>query len=287
MPIASSDGIDLYYERSGTGPRLLFLNGSGATLGGSGLLVGAFAGPFDLVAWDYRGMGRSGAPPGPYGMAECARDALAVMDSVGWDTARVLGISFGGMVAQELAVSAPSRIERLALLCTSSGGEGGSSYPLHELEQMGESERTQTRRQLIDTRFDPAWLATHPRDRALVEAMEHRLPEADPERERGRLLQLEARRHHDVWSRLPAITCSTYVACGRFDGIAPPGNSAALASQIAGAQVHTYEGGHAFLAQDPRSITDAINFLEGSTTTVPAKLPGRRPAAARPANASD
>ena len=101
--MASSDGIDLYYERSGRGPRLLFLNGSGSTIEGSGLLLRAFSGPFDAVAWDYRGMGRSGSPPGPYEMAECARDAQAVLDAVGWDTARVLGISFGGMVAQELA----------------------------------------------------------------------------------------------------------------------------------------------------------------------------------------
>jgi 3-oxoadipate enol-lactonase len=65
-----------------------------------------------------------------------------------------------------------------------------------------------------------------------------------------------------VWDRLPSITCPTYVACGRFDGIAPPGNSAALASRIAGAQLHTYQGGHAFLAQDPRSIGDVIGFLQ-------------------------
>ncbi len=267
MPIASSDGVDLYYERRGVGPRLLFLNGSGSTIEGSGLLLGAFAGPFDLVAWDYRGMGRSGVPPGPYDMSQCARDALAVLDAVGWDTTRVLGISFGGMVAQELAVTAPRRIDRLALLCTSAGGEGGSSYPLHELERMTEDERNRARRQLIDTRFDPEWLASHPSDRDLVDAMERRASPA-PGREQGSHFQLEARRHHDVWSRLPSITCATYVACGRFDGIAPPGNSAALASRIAGAQLHTYEGGHAFLAQDPRSITDVIRFLQGSSGPV-------------------
>ena len=184
MPIASSDGVDLYYERRGVGPRLLFLNGSGSTIEGSGLLLGAFAGPFDLVAWDYRGMGRSGVPPGPYDMSQCARDALAVLDAVGWDTTRVLGISFGGMVAQELAVTAPRRIERLALLCTSAGGEGGSSYPLHELERMTEDERNRARRQLIDTRFDPEWLASHPSDRDLVDAMERRasLPHRDANR---------------------------------------------------------------------------------------------------------
>jgi 3-oxoadipate enol-lactonase len=131
------------------------------------------------------------------------------------------------------------------------------------LERLGEEERKQARRQLVDTRFDPEWLASHPKDRDLVDALEHRFVDVEPSpsQRQGELLQLEARRQHDVWDRLPAITCPTYVACGRFDGIAPPGNSAALASRIAGSEVHTYEGGHAFLAQDPRSITDVIGFL--------------------------
>ncbi len=94
-------------------------------------------------------------------------------------------------------------------------------------------------------------------------------PDPTPEQRRGHLEQLEARRHHDVWDRLPAITCPTYVACGRFDGIAPPRNSAAIASRITGARLETYEGGHPFLAQDPRSITDLLGFLGGPTPHAP------------------
>jgi pimeloyl-ACP methyl ester carboxylesterase len=70
-------------------------------------------------------------------MASYAADGAALLDHAGWTTARVFGISFGGMVAQELAVTWPDRVERLALLCTSPGGEGGSSYPLHELDVNG------------------------------------------------------------------------------------------------------------------------------------------------------
>ena len=154
MPFLRATGIDLYYERRGVGPRLLFLNGSGVTIESSELLLAPFAASFDLLVCDYRGLGRSGASPDSYGMSECAFDALAVLDRVGWDTTRVLGISFGGMVAQELAVTAPQRIERLALLCTSPGGAGGPSYPLHELESLTDIDRTRVRRQLIDTRFD-------------------------------------------------------------------------------------------------------------------------------------
>jgi pimeloyl-ACP methyl ester carboxylesterase len=66
-------------------------------------------------------------------MADYAADVLALADHVGWSSFRVFSISFGGMIALELAVTNPERVERLALLSTSSGGAGGASYPLHEL----------------------------------------------------------------------------------------------------------------------------------------------------------
>jgi 3-oxoadipate enol-lactonase len=260
---ARTDGVELYYERQGSGPRLLFLNGSGSTIGTSRMLFSLFSSAFDFLAFDARGLGLSDTVAQPYGMSDCAADALAVLDAVGWKSARVLGVSFGGMVAQELAVTEPDRVERLALLCTSPGGPDRSSYPLHELEQLSVGQRSDLRRRLIDTRFDDAWLAVHPSDRALVNLMDRRGEEPDPERRRGELLQLDARRTHDVWDRLSNITSPTFVACGRYDGIAPPRNSAAIASRIAGAELHEYEGGHAFFAQDPRSVRDVTQFLLG------------------------
>jgi 3-oxoadipate enol-lactonase len=257
MPVIPSDGSDLFYQVTGSGPRLLFCNGSGSTLEDSSLLVGLFASRGQVLSYDYRGLGRSGPLTGGYTMSDCAADARRVLDAVGWETARVVGISFGGMVALELAVSAPQRIERLALLCTSAGGRGGSSYPLHELEAMDVDERITVRRRLMDTRFDESWLASHPGDRRLVEMMEAR----QPGRGSGFTEQLEARRHHDTWDRLEAIACPTFIGCGRFDGIAPVRNSEALASRVSGAELHVYQGGHAFLAQDPQSVTDVVAFL--------------------------
>ena len=131
MPVTPSDGIDLFYQVTGSGPRVLLLNGSGLTLEDSAVLVGLFSSRCQVLSYDYRGLGRSGPSAGGYTMADCATDARRVLDAVGWRTAPVLGISFGGMVALELAVSAPDRLERLVLLCTSAGGAGGSSYPLH------------------------------------------------------------------------------------------------------------------------------------------------------------
>ena len=83
------------------------------------------------------------------------------------------------------------------------------------------------------------------------------------EQVRGENAQLEARRHHDVWDRLPSISSPTFVASGRYDGIAPPANGEAIASRIPDAKLRIYEGGHAFFVQDPQAIPDITGFLKG------------------------
>src|SRR3954467_11709973 len=158
--------------------------------------------------------------PGPHTLAEDAADALALLDAVGWTSCRVVGVSFGGMVAQEVAVTAPERVERLALVCTSPGGAGTASYPLHELETMDPKDAAALGVRLLDTRFDAAWLETHPSDRTLVEGMAaRRSAETSDEQRRGAREQLLARSHHDVCDRLAKVMCPTLVAAGRYDGI--------------------------------------------------------------------
>jgi 3-oxoadipate enol-lactonase len=264
VPTVAANGIEVYYERSGTGPRLLFLNGSGSSIASSELLIKLFTNDFELLVHDQRGLGRTAVPPGPYEMADYAADAAALLDRLGWDRTRVIGVSFGGMVAQELAVTWPDRIERLALLCTSAGGVGGASYPLHELAALSERDRAEQGSRLLDTRFTPEWLASHPGDRGLAEMMaSRRASEKTAEQERGEAEQLSARSRHDVCDRLHNIACPTLVASGRFDGIAPPSNGEAIAGRIPNARLRVYEGGHAFFAQDPAALPDVIGFLGG------------------------
>ena len=269
MPIADVEtatlnGIEIAHRRTGTGPRLLFLNGSGATLAGSALVLAPFEARFDVLAHDQRGLGATEVPAGPSTMADYAADALALLDHVGWETCRVVGISFGGMVAQELAVTAPERVERLALLCTSPGGPDRASYPLHELADADPAERARIGPLILDTRFTPEWLADHDGDRGLAEMMAARSAiERSDETRRGEAAQLEARRHHDVFARLGAISCPTLVAAGRYDGIAPVANSEAIADRIPGADLSVYEGGHAFFAQDPRALPQILDYLDG------------------------
>jgi 3-oxoadipate enol-lactonase len=147
------------------------------------------------------------------------------------------------MVAQELAVTVPSRITRMVLACTSAGGAGGSSYPLHERPDV------ETLMAITDTRPEVA--------AALLPLLGNRPAPAEP----GYTRQLEARRGHDVWDRLPLVTAPTLVQSGRYDGIAPVANSDAIASRVPGATHRTYDGGHPFLFQDPTAWPDAVGFL--------------------------
>ena len=264
MPTAAVHGIEIYYELSGSGPNLLFLNGSGATLETTGLLVTPFAQSCSVAAFDQRGLGKTSIPPGPYTMADYAADAIGLLDLLEWDSARVVGISFGGMVAQELAVTVPDRIERLALCCTSPGGSAGASYPLHELERLPPDERAEVGMRVLDTRFTPEWLEQHPDDRALAEMMAARATASKTdEQRRGEAEQLGARKGHDVTDRLGAIHCPTLVASGRYDGIAPVANGAAIVERVPDAEQRIYEGGHAFFIQDPAALPDICAFLAG------------------------
>ena len=252
MPLAPVNGVDIAWERAGEGPPLLFLHGSGSTVISNTQLRRPFERHFDVLTFDHRATGESQIPIGPFTMADCAADALALIDLAGWDTCRVVGMSFGGMVALELAVTAPERIERLALLCTSPGGEGGSSYPLHEGPPGPE---------VIDTRFTPEYLADHPRARLLLEVLAKRAEGKSFDVIRGEGMQLDARRHHDVWDRLDRITGPTLIAAGRYDGLAPLANSEAMAERIPDATLRVYEGGHVFVVQDRAAMRGVIDYL--------------------------
>lgn len=261
MPTVHCNGIDVYYERRGSGPRLLYFQGSGQTLAKSGVMIDGFAQHFDVVAHDQRGLGRTEIPQGRYEMADYAADAAALLDEIGWDTCRAVGTSFGGMVAQEVAVTWPERIERLALVCTSPGG-AYASYPLHTLADLPPEEAKARGATLLDTRFTPDWLASHDGDRALVEMVAGMQgAPADGEVRRGELAQLDARSRLDVIDRLARITCPTFVAAGRYDGIAPLPNSEVIAQHVPNAELRVYEGGHIFFLQDPQAIPDVMDFL--------------------------
>ena len=220
-----------------------------------------------LLVWDYRGFGRSAPVTHPYTMADVAADAAGLLAVTGWRSCRVAGVSFGGMVAQEFAVTHPQRVERLALACTSAGGGGGSSYPLAKLAELAPGQRVAAELKVVDSRWDQRWLEAHPVDRVLADRLTAAgQDQQDPAAAAAYAAQLQAREGHDVWDRLGAITCPALVGYGNYDGIAPARNSEKIASRVRGAELHGYEGGHGFLFQDPAALPAFIAFLQAPSS---------------------
>ena len=161
MAIISTKDLDIYFERSTprTNGPLLFIGGTGGDLRNKpNQLDSPLSVHFEIISYDQRGLGQTSSPAGSYSMQQYADDAAHLLDELKIDTIPVMGVSFGGMVAQEFIKRHPSRVSKLVLACTSSGGDGGSSYPLHELEELNEEEKLDLSIKINDLRITDAWI---------------------------------------------------------------------------------------------------------------------------------
>jgi len=265
MPFAKIGSLDFYYERSGAGASLLFISGTGSNLRAKpSVMDGPFPKNFDTLAYDQRGLGQTSKPDTVYTMADYADDAARLMDFARWDGANVCGVSFGGMVAQELVLRHPARVKRLVLACTSPGGAGGASFPFHEIDHMNREERARHMIPITDTRRDSDWAEANPDQYKMFVDFAAADPYADePGHAMGARRQLAARSAHDAWDRLNQIDCPVMIAAGKYDGIAIPQTQHNLASRIKGAQLAFFEGGHLFMLQDRTALPAMTAFLKG------------------------
>jgi 3-oxoadipate enol-lactonase len=266
MPFVTVGDIRMYKEIRGVGPRLLYISGTGGDLRRSpNALDSPLPRHFEVLGYDQRGLGQTDRPDIPYTMAEYAADAAGLLDAVGWDRCYVMGVSFGGMVAQEFAIRYPQQVERLVLACTSSGGAGGASYPLHELTGLSMQDWAKRVVELNDTRRDAAWQAAHPQEfQVLVDETLAGIKVGvnEPGRAVGARRQIEARMGHDTYDRLPTLRMPVFICNGRYDGIAPVSNQEAMRRQIPSARLELFEGGHLFFIQDPRAFERITAFLQ-------------------------
>jgi 3-oxoadipate enol-lactonase len=268
MPMIDIGPIELYYEIRGHGPRLLYISGTGGDLRRHpGIFDSPLADQFEILAYDQRGLGRSSRPDIEYSMADYANDANALMDALGWQASCVFGVSFGGMVGQEYALRFPHKVQRLVLACTSSGGDGGHSYPFHELQDLSQAQWVRTVLSLSDTRRDATWRVENADAfEALVEQMLRgvAIGSDEPDRASGARRQIEARRQLDTYARLPQLAMPVMVCGGRYDGVAPVANLEAIVLQVPGAKLELFDGGHMFYLQDPLAFKRIGTFLNAT-----------------------
>ena len=255
--------VRIAWERHGAGEPLLLIHGLGYARWGWEPVLPGLTERFDVIFFDNRGIGESDAPPGPYTVAEMADDAVQVLDEAGIERAHVVGTSLGGMIAQELALSHPERVDRLVLACTTPGG--ARAYPMPQqtlglLAQAATLEPAVALRRFVENALAARTVEEHPE---IVERiLEHRLATAqDPI---AWAAQAAAGAAFDAYDRLGGLTAPTLVQSGTEDVVVDPRNSFLLTELVPDCDDAHFPGcGHLFFWEEPEGFVHSVtSFLE-------------------------
>ncbi len=231
--------------------------------------VPVLARSFTVLAFDNRGVGRSSRPPGPYSVPVMAGDAIAVLDAAGFDRAHLYGISLGGMIAQEIALRHPARVDRLVLGATTPGGEqavAADPDALAFFKRRGEMTAEEAVWASVPYNYGPRTRAD--RAQLIGEDIVQRLRfPIEPE---PYLAQLAAALGHDAYERLGDIRASTLVVHGSADRMVAPANARILADAIPSADLELLpDAGHLYPTDDPEADTAVARFLSGRSSPGP------------------
>jgi pimeloyl-ACP methyl ester carboxylesterase len=259
VPTLDIDGTDIYYERRGAGEPLLLLQG----LGGNSLhwgesFLSALEDTFELILYDHRGAGRSGALTGECTTPGLAADAAALLDALAIDAAHLVGISMGGMVAQELALAHPERVRTMTLGCTYPGGPEAKMTDMAVVAMLAEAvlsgDEERTRRTGYDVMIAPEY-AADPANYAVYAEVAAQYPASIP----VLMAQLEAVGGHDTSARLAGIGAPTLVIHGTADRLMDSVNGELLARLIPGARLELLDGaGHLFFWEQPERSAQLV-----------------------------
>jgi 3-oxoadipate enol-lactonase len=269
MPIARRDSVELYWESTGAGAPVLLVMGLGMNATGWWRTVPVLAERMRVIAFDNRGVGRSSRPPGPYSVPMLADDAVAVLDDAGIDRAAVYGISLGGMIAQEIALRHPDRVDALVLGATTPGGSAAvaaDEQTLAFFRRRGDMTAEEAVWASVPYNYGARTRAEHA-DRIGADIKERLRYPIEPE---PYLAQLQAALGHDAYARLPRITQPTLVMHGDDDRMVAPANARLIADAIPGAELLMLPGaGHLYPTDDPDADRAALRFLSELSSPCP------------------
>lgn len=248
----------MHYVRRGSGAPLLLIQGMAAhhKMWGEQFLA-SLTDDFDVVAYDHRGIGTSTDVPGQFTTADLADDAVALLDVLGWPVAHVMGISLGGMVAQELTIGHAERVGRLVVGCSYAGGPGSmlaAPGPMRMLEAMNTRDVDLAVRTAYEANLSPGFRDDEARFEPFRSAsLAVRVPVPTV------LRQAQAAFVHDTSARLAKVTAPTLVLHGTADDMLVVDNSAHIAGLIPEAQLTTLDGvGHLFWWEQPDFVAGLV-----------------------------
>jgi pimeloyl-ACP methyl ester carboxylesterase len=276
MATAKVGDVELYYEEHGSGDPLLLVMGLAADSQAWMFQVPDLAARYRTIVFDNRGVGRSSKPPGPYTTAAMADDAVGLLDVLGVRRAHVLGVSMGGMIAQQIALRHPDRVRSLVLACTYAEPDAEIAEIRAALaSQLGGSVDAAGGLQIDAAALDPMMFFQQLLPRVFnPDYLQRELPtliqifsgalqwgfQMD-----AILGQVQATIDHNCTARLREIGAPTMVITGDSDMLIPPRSSDALAKGIPGAKLVRVTGGsHAFNFETPDVFNaHVLEFLNG------------------------
>ena len=263
MPRVCVNGLELYYEIEGDGEPVVLIPGFAA----GGWIwfkqTADLSRSFRVIIFDPRGVSASDKPEGPQTIRLLADDVAHLLQTIGIESAHIVGASFGGFVAQEFALKYPAMTRKLVLCCTSFGGPNHvvpSAETLTALASTKGLNSEERMRANLLLAFTPEYVRTEVGevDRVVQLRAANEVPE------HIYLSQLQAAMSFNSESRLEQITNPTLVLSGDADVIVPVQNSRNLAAKIPGAELKIVEGGsHTFFIEQSDEFNRIITeFLK-------------------------
>jgi 3-oxoadipate enol-lactonase len=256
MPSVDAGGTELHFVRAGSGEPMLLIQGMSAThLTWGRPFLAPLEESFDCVVFDNRGMGLSGPAAMPFEIVDLAADTLALLDALEIERAHVVGISMGGMIAQELALAHPERFRSLTLGATYCGGPEGTLMAPEDLKMLGAAMASGEREQVFRAMWEINLSPTFRQDEARFDEF-CEMGNALPAPKQVILQQMRACGAHDTSERLNQIEVPTQVVHGTADRLLGVGNGIQIASLLS-VEPQLLDGvGHMFWWEQPeRSAT--------------------------------
>src|SRR5258708_29746341 len=259
MPRVRAGEVELDVERGGEGPPLLLIMGmSGTALHWGEELLEDLRRDFDVIAFDNRGVGARTRLDGEVTIREMADDAAALLGALEIDSAHVMGISMGGMIAQELALAHPELVRTLTLGCTYCGGEGSAVTSQETIALLGEAMMSGDRARAVRTGSEVNVSAPFAADEdawmAFAAIAERRAVAVTVG-----IAQMQAIAGHDTSARLPSLRMPTLMIRGTEDRMLPVSNGHMIAELIPEARLEILAGvGHRFFWAQPQRTAELV-----------------------------
>lgn len=254
------NGINLYYETSGSGEPVLLISGLGDSIETWHRQTPELSAHHHVIRLDNRGSGRSDVPQGPYTVQQMASDTVQTLDALGIGCAHIVGTSMGGMIGQEIAIQYPDKALSLSLIAAQCGGVhafGASAENADAIEELATIEMDPHDRALawVPYMFSQSFIENYP---DLVEEYV-RINELHAPTTDGLRAQWAALMGYDSWERLPCITAPSLILQGDHDVLVPVENADVLGIRIPESRVAIIPGaGHALAFEAAEAVTKLL-----------------------------